>query len=155
MRNYRPLPPIERLNELLEVVEIPPNKFGRWSGLIWKVNRGGAARAGSVAGTPMPDTSNPDRIDWRVGLDGVKYVASRVIYFMVYGENPGNAQVDHEDQNWFNNNPGNLRLDVNGDIQQANRGILWNNTSGVVGVDWHKNARRWRAYAKRKHLGGK
>ena len=157
MTKFRPLPPLERLNELLEVVEIPPDKYGVWSGLVWRVNRGGKARAGSVAGTLKPDSKNPDRLDWQAEVDGVAYMASRVIYYMTHGEDPGDVQVDHKDQNPLNNNAWNLRLDVDGGIQGVNKGIYRNNKSGVVGVSRHKGARKWRAYveieSKKKHLG--
>lgn len=156
MPNHRPLPPLARLNELLEVVEIPPDKYGTWSGLVWKVRRG-CRRAGSVAGNPQPTLRNSNRVDWVVGVDGVKYLASRLIYCMARGEDPGDVQVDHEDQNWLNNNAWNLRLDVDGGVQPVNRSTQRNNTSGVVGVGWHKTARKWTAQVgienKLKYLG--
>jgi hypothetical protein len=139
------MPPLERLNELFEVVEIPEDKFGKWSGLVWKVRRGGKANAGSVAGTPSPHSGDQDRVDWRVKVDGADYLASRVIYYMAYREDPGDVTVDHEDQNWLNNNAGNLRLDVDGDIQDVNKPMYRNNTSGVVGVYWNKATGKWHA----------
>lgn len=148
------MPPLERLNELLEIVEIPPDKYGVWSGLVWKI-RCGHQRAGSVAGTPASASSNPDRLNWKVGIDGVQYYTSRVIYFMIYGEDPGDIEVDHEDQNWLNNNAWNLRLDIDGDIQKVNSPMRRNNTSGVMGVGQFRG--KWRAYVeaeyKWKHLG--
>jgi hypothetical protein len=120
MRNPIPLPPLERLNELLEVVEIPEDKFGEWSGLVWKVSRGGTAvRVGSRAGRLMRRKNRPERLDWQAEVDGVAYYVSRVIYYMAYGKDPGDAEVDHKDQNWLNNNAWNLRLDVDGDIQPS------------------------------------
>ena len=145
MRNPIPLPPLERLNELLEVVEIPEDKFGAWSGLVWKVSRGGTARVGSRAGRLMRRKNRPERLDWQAEVDGVAYYVSRVIYYMTYGEDPGDAEVDHKDQNPLNNNAWNLRLDADGGIQGVNRGIYRNNTSGVVGVYWYKKTRKWRA----------
>lgn len=156
MTNYRPLPLLERLKELLEVVEIPEDKYGEWSGLVWKVSRG-KHRAGSVAGYLKPHTKNPDRIDWRVGVDGFEFVVSRIIYYMTYGEEPDNIQVDHKDQNWLNNNAWNLRLDVDGSIQKVNRPRQRNNTSGIGGVSWYKPRKMWRAriasQGQPKHLG--
>jgi hypothetical protein len=64
---------------------------------------------------------------------------------MTTGENPGDVQVDHEDQNWLNNNSWNLRLDVDGSVQQVNSPKQRNNTSGVVGVSWHKARGKWKA----------
>lgn len=156
MIKFKPLPPLERLNELLEVVEIPPGKYGKWSGLVWKASRGGK-RAGSVAGYPQPCRHRPERVDWVVRIDSVLYVVSRIIYYITYGKNPGNVQVDHEDQNWLNNNGWNLRLDSDGSVQQVNSPTRRDNTSGVVGVSWNKNERKWMAYvqikSKRNHLG--
>lgn len=156
MTNCRPLPPFERLNELLEIVEIPPEKYGIWSGLVWKVNRGGK-RAGTIAGTRNPSSNSPDRIDWRVQVDGVYYHASRVIYYMTHRNDPGYVQIDHEDQNWLNNNAQNLRLDINGNIQKVNTPKRRDNTSGIVGVCWNKKAEKWQAKVgikgRPKHLG--
>ena len=153
MPKYNPMPPLERLRELLEVVELPSDNFGELSGLVWKVRRRGIAKAGSVAGSPRPDSGNPKRVDWIVGIDGSVYVVSRVIYFMAYGEDPGDIEVDHKDQNSLNNNVWNLRLDVNGSIQEINKPTRRDNVSGVVGVSQRKETRKWRAAASKKHLG--
>lgn len=156
-QKFRPLPPIERLNELLKVVEIPPEKYGVCSGLVWKVRRRGTKGVGSVAGSLRKHNSNPDRKDWEVTVDGVSYFASRVIYYISTGEYPGDVEVDHEDQNWLNNNSWNLRLDVDGSIQEANKPKRRDNTSGVVGVSWQKSRAKWMAYVyengKLKNLG--
>lgn len=156
MTNHRPLPPLELLNERLRIIEIPPEKFGVCSGLVWKVSRG-CQRAGSMAGCLGQHSINPERKDWRVKVDGIMYSASRVIYYMTTGEDPGAAQVDHEDQNWLNNNAWNLRLDVDGSVQKVNLPKRRDNTSGVVGVSWHKSSGKWSARVledgKRKYLG--
>ena len=104
------LPPIELLNELFEIVPIAPSHFGTHSGLVWKVKRKGTKGIGSVAGTKKPRHETPGRFDWKVGVDGRLYTASRVIYFMANGVDPGELEVDHEDWNPMNNNVGNLRL---------------------------------------------
>ena len=157
MKAKRALPTIERLNELLEIVEIPEEKYGIWSGLVWKVDRTGTARAGSVAGTLQQATTNPERKDWIVGIDGVRHLASRIIYCMTTGDETVNAEVDHIDRNSLNNNAQNLRLDIDGLIQAVNRSKRRNNTSGVVGVCWNKSSGKWIASVqenrKRKHLG--
>lgn len=156
MPKYKPMPPLERLHELLEVVEIPEDKFGKWSGLVWKVSRG-RQRAGSVAGFPFPNLTNPKRDDWKVQVYYAHYMVSRVIYYMTRGEDPGDAQVDHADQNWLNNNAWNLRLDIDGSVQSVNSPMRRNNTSGVVGVCWNKARGKWQAQAmikgKVKYLG--
>jgi len=96
-------------------------------------------------------------MDWRIRVDGVYYYASRIVYYMTRGEDPGNIQVDHKDQNPLNNNEWNLRLDVDGDIQSVNQPMRRDNTSGMSGVSWHKRAGKWQAHVqiegKTDHLG--
>ena len=156
MTKHKPLPPLERLNELLEIVPIDPSQFETCSGLVWKVNQGTRGRAGNVAGTKRPNTKKQGRFDWKVKFDGRLYMASRVIYFMANGVDPGELEVDHEDQNSLNNNVCNLRLG-NSSLQRHNRGIQKNNTSGALGVSWHKSTRKWiaaiRNNQKKTHLG--
>jgi len=142
MAKFKPLPPLERLNELLEIVPIDPSQFEIQSGLVWRVSRG-TQKAGSVAGNKNPNPSRQGRLDWRVKVDGRKYYASRVIYFMANGVDPGELEVDHEDQNPMNNNVGNLRLG-DGSLQQHNQGPRKNNKSGAKGVDRLKNG-KWQA----------
>jgi len=143
MANHIALPPIEQLSELLEIVPIAESQFEIQSGLVWKVSRG-RQRAGNVAGNKKPNLKTPGRFDWRVGVDGRYYYVSRVIYFMANGEDPGEFEVDHEDQNPMNNNVGNLRLGTEL-IQKNNRRMQSNNTSDAVGVTWAKDAKKWRA----------
>jgi len=155
MTKHRPLPPIERLNELLEIVPIPKSQFEIQSGLVWKVSQG-RQRAGSVAGTKKPHPSRQGRFDWQVKVAGRLYYVSRVIYFMANSVDPGEFQVDHEDQNPMNNNIWNLRLGDDS-LQKHNRGPRLDNTSGAVGVSWKKSARKWiaaiRNNQKRTYLG--
>lgn len=141
------LPPIERLNELLEIVPIDPSQFGTQSGLIWKVNRRGPVRAGNVAGTKRSSKERPDRVEWQVHVDRRHYTVSRVLYLMAKGVDPGELQVDHKDRNPLNNNVGNLRLG-NNSLQGHNRGLPKNNKSGAVGVTPRKNG-KW--FAKLAH----
>jgi hypothetical protein len=57
----------------------------------------------------------------------------------------------------LNNNAWNLRLDIDGSIQEINKPKPRNNTSGVVGVYWNKEMGKWQAQAmiegKVKYLG--
>ena len=138
-----PLPPLERLNELLEIAPIPKSQIEIKSGLIWKVSRG-PQRAGSVAGSKNPNLITPGRFDWQVGIDQRYYLVSRVIYFMANGIDPGELEVDHEDRNPMNNNVWNLRLG-DGSLQEHNKGPLSNNTSGAKGVTWNKRSKKWKA----------
>jgi len=62
---------------------------------------------------------------------------------MANGVDPGELEVDHEDQNPMNNNVRNLRLGDDS-LQIHNQGPRSNNTSGVVGVTRLKNG-KWQA----------
>jgi len=143
MPNHKPLPCLSRLTELFSVVEIQPSEFGLCSGLIWKFSRG-CRKAGSVAGTRKYDRRK-DRYDWYVRIDHTSYVVARVIYYIVHKVDPGTSTVDHWDRNTDNNNSCNLRLDCTGEIQHKNVDKRSSNTSGAVGVTWHKASNKWRA----------
>jgi hypothetical protein len=152
MTKHIALPPVERLNELLEIVPIAPSQFKIQSGLVWRVKRNGTKGIGSVAGSKVPNLKTPGRFDWRVKVDGRQYYVSRVIYFMANGVDPGEFEVDHKDQNPMNNNVDNLRL--GGDsLQQHNQGTYSNNTSGAKGVHLRANG-KWQAQLthKREHF---
>jgi hypothetical protein len=146
MPKYKPMPPLERLNELLEIVEISPDKYGEWSGLVWKVNRSRTAKAGKVAGNLKVHHSRRDKFYWEITIEGKSYYVARVVYYMVHNEDPKDIQIDHIDRNPYNNNVYNLRLDINGDIQIANQSTRRSNTSGVPNVSWHKRLKKWQAY---------
>jgi NUMOD4 motif/HNH endonuclease len=60
-------------------------------------------------------------------------------------ENPEEKKcVDHKDHDRKNNHLSNLRWATHTENQQ-NASMKSNNTSGVVGVCWHKNNKKWQA----------
>lgn len=63
---------------------------------------------------------------------------------------------DHEDRNPLNNRKYNLRVASRSENGQ-NSSISKNNTSGIIGVHWHKSQHKWHAYItinyKRIHIG--
>lgn len=154
MPNYKPMPELKRLRELLLVTPIPLRQIGKSSGLIWRVNRGGTAKAGSRAGSRVQNSKQKERFDWVLCIDGINYFAARVIYYMIYEVDPKNYQVDHKDRNADNNNASNLRLDIDGELQKANRSIYKNNTSGIIGVTWDKKTQKWNARLRGKNKPG-
>ena len=94
------LPSVEILNELLI---LDPSSF---TGLTWKVDRRGTVKAGSQAGSKgFSGTGVPFL---RVRINGVDYLASRVIWKMVTGKDPDQV-IDHIDNNPLNNDISNLR----------------------------------------------
>ena len=79
----------------------------------------------------------------QVSILGNKYLAHRVIWCKCYGEWP-DGEIDHINGDKTDNSIINLRL-ADANIQNQNRGINKNNTSGYVGVHALANG-RWRAY---------
>lgn len=98
MATHRPLPPLERLHELL-VYEAETGV------LRWRVMRNlNNATAGSVAG------SDNGSGYLQVMIDGVRYKAHRLAYYMGTGSDPGEWEIDHIDRDRCNNRLNNLRL---------------------------------------------
>jgi hypothetical protein len=75
----------------------------------------------------------------------------RLIMGVEYG-----VEVDHKDLNGLNNSRLNLRVATTSQNCQ-NRGLKSTNTSGFIGVSWHKATGKWQAYinkqGKRTYLG--
>lgn len=84
-----------------------------------------------------------------------KLVAHRVIWAIVTGSWP-TKQIDHINGDRTDNRFENIR-DVSRSENLRNMALPKSNTSGVMGVHWFKNAKRWsaniRVSGKSKHLG--
>lgn len=87
-------------------------------------------------------------------LNGKMYYTHRLIFLYHNGYLP--VTVDHIDGNKLNNNIENLR-EANDSQQQWNQKIPSNNKSGVKGVCWDKDMKKWKSYLginwKRIHVG--
>lgn len=78
-------------------------------------------------------------------LDGRKHLTHRVIWAMIHGAWPED-EIDHIDRDPSNNDE-NLRVvDRSGNSHNVSRSTR--NTSGVVGVCWHRNRNCWQALIK-------
>ena len=132
------LPSVETLNELLTVDPSSP------TGLTWKVNRRGTAKAGTKAGTR--GFSGAGVPHYRVGVNGDLYLAHRVIWKITNGKDPENV-IDHIDNNPLNNSVSNLR-DVTQTENLLNRKdykITNNSSNGRSFKTYFRNL--WRALA--------
>lgn len=143
MTEYRSLPSLERLNELLEVVEIPDDQLGIRSGLKWRIKRPGPRKKGDVAGCLVKNRRG-GRSEWLVGIDNNVYLVARIVYYMVNKEKIDNLEIDHINRNTLDNNQTNLRI-ADRRIQAHNRTQKSSNTSGATGVTWHDQKMKWRA----------
>jgi hypothetical protein len=143
--DIKPLPSLERLNELF--VYEPLTGDLRWKSVPKKFQR---AKVGDLVGTIG---AKGYRI---VGVDRVQYLAHRIIWKMVTGEEPAD-QIDHEDTNRLNNRWTNFRPVTNGK-NVWNSKLRKDNKSGFKGV--HFKQGRWRAVLggssegkRQKHIG--
>ena len=117
-------------------------------------SRWNARYAGSECGTI--DDKRYRRILFRL-IPGktFKIRAHRLAWFISYGRMP-EGEIDHINQDKQDNRLINLR-DVPKSINQRNGTRKSNNTSGIPGVTWHKQSKKWCAQAgidgKHHHLG--
>jgi len=106
----------------------------------WLVS-GRGKRRGQEAGNILRKTNGKSYrqlcINYRM------YQVHRLAFLYMLGTFPAD-QVDHIDGNGTNNAWDNLRVVTNRE-NSMNKRMPKNNTSGVVGVNWFKPKRRWRA----------
>jgi hypothetical protein len=117
--------------------------------LVYKIRTGNRVVVGQVAGF-----FNKTLGYLMVSVNGTHYYVHRLIWLHQYGEWP--EQIDHIDHNRVNNKLENIRNVTDGQNKQ-NKPKQANNTSGVVGVWWHAQRKKWAAEIKvnrhKKHLG--
>lgn len=82
----------------------------------------------------------------QVQYDGKKYYVHRIVWLLENKELP-KRNIDHIDGNPLNNKIENLR-DVTVSDNQKNSKTYKSNTSGRVGVYWHKSSKKWQAIIK-------
>jgi hypothetical protein len=117
--------------------------------LIWKVSNGNNQKIGDIAGSLNAKVGYI-----RVGINGKKYLAHRLIFLYHKGYLP--KTIDHINGDKVDNRIENLRA-VTASQNQHNRKINSNNTSGYKGVYYYKPLNKWcaniRLEYKRIHLG--
>lgn len=104
--------------------------------LFWKKQSSSNIRIGSKAGNVTP------RGYIQVKIFNKRYYAHRLVYFMFNGYFP--EEVDHIDGNKGNNRIENLRAATKAQNQHNARKNI-NNTSGVKGVTWDKQNKKWKS----------
>ena len=108
------------------------------SGEFTWIYRRGPARAGSSAG--WVDNAGYRRIE----VCRHRYQAHRLAFLYMTGEMPAD-QADHIDGNRANNSWINLRA-VSGGENMKNMRKYITNSSGITGVCWYKQTKKWVAY---------
>lgn len=109
----------------------------------WRTRRGGNAVSGSLAGARNTEGYV------HIQIEGKKYKAHRLAWLYVHGQHPD--EIDHVNRIKDDNRIANLRSVTHAQNGQ-NQSKPKNNTSGHIGVDFHKRSNRWRARIK---IGGK
>ena len=121
------LPTQDRLNELFT--------YDAHQGLLrWRVRKTMRKPIGSLAG----GLNGSGYITVRI--DNKAYLAHRLIWKMVTGEEPD--VIDHISRERNDNRMSNLRNCTAAD-NAANRSMHSNNTSGFTGVSWDKEKKKW------------
>ena len=133
----KPYPTQERLKELFDY----PPEVGD---LVWRVDRGGRAKVGMVAGCVSnlmcsQRGANP-KFYRLIRVDYKKFLAHRLIYIYMTGSCP--EFLDHRDGNSLNNRFENLRPATSRE-NSFNSKIPKSNTSGIKGVYFNKRMKKW------------
>ena len=135
------LPSIDRINQLVEY-----NKDD--GSFVWKIYRGGKAKAGTPAGSFRADGYHAICIDYH------SYKSSRLAWFIVTGEDPKEFDIDHINGDVADNRFCNLRIATESQ-NCSNRKKRSDNKSGFKGV--HAMGKKWAAQVcankQRKYLG--
>lgn len=123
---------LEHIKSFVEYDESSPT-FLKW---IKKPSK--RVNIGSMAGSKCCDGY------MRLTLHRNSYAIGRIVYAMFNGYISPDMDIDHIDSNKSNNCIHNLRL-VSHAVNQRNRKVRRNNTSGISGVFFDEKNQRWRA----------
>ena len=139
---FQPLPPLSVLHHHFQIA--PVNTLGVDSGLIWLAPTTANCCPGDIAGGLSAHSKQTDRQDWKLCFNYTKYYVSRIVYALHHNIDPADQTVDHLDRNPLNNSVSNLQL-VDRVVQNRNRRLFKNNTSGIRGVSWSASRKGWTA----------
>ena len=132
------LPSQARLKELLD--------YNEETGVFrWKAKLSGV-RVGDIAGSKNTYS--------QIKVDTIPYLAHRLAWRYVTGEDPGEFDIDHDDRNKHNNSFINLRKATKSE-NISNSGLRKDNKLGIKGVQQQGNryVARIRKNGKRHYLG--
>lgn len=120
-------------NRLKEVLHYDPE-----TGIFrWRRRKAGITHGG-IAGTLCNGYVS-------IGIDGVHYPAHRLAWLYQKGYIPSDLEIDHRDRVRNNNHFDNLRLTSHlCNIRNCSKRS--DNTSGITGISWDKQHKKWRAH---------
>jgi hypothetical protein len=143
----KPLPDVERLKDLfcydaqegiLRWRDRPAYTFADLS--LERADAASTQWASRFAGKPAGSRRGKEYV--MVYFDKFHHMAHRVIWKMVYGEDP--LYIDHIDGDKGNNRIENLR-NVSHSVNMKNKSLYKSNKTGVPGVEYHERDKIWRA----------
>jgi len=143
----KPLPPLEELKEFLD--------YNPDTGIFtWKKQICNRIKVGQITGYTN------SRGYKTIFFNCENWQLHRIAYYMYYGVDPLENEVDHQNGNRLDNTIKNLRL-ATLSLNRKNRKLNKNNTSGKTGVVWVGKPSKGRPYwkcdigvnGKRIHLG--
>ena len=114
--------------------------------LYWAKSTSRRVRVGDVAGTPN------NKGYCVVIIGGKVYRRSRLIYAMHYGD-PASKEIDHINRDKSDDRIENLRA-VDSSVNNHNKGLNRNNTSGIKGI-YSSKTERGLYYRAKLQVGGK
>lgn len=106
------------------------------------------AKVGDIAGYKLM-VKNTTYLQFQI-LNRV-FRLHRVIWVLMRGEWP-DGDIDHINRNGLDNRWCNLR-DVPPYVNQRNRSLYSNNSSGIAGVYWHKKDNKWHVSVSNRYVG--
>lgn len=98
--------------------------------------------SGNIAGRTYTNRNGKSYKD--VSICNSAYQQHRIVYILHHGSIDKELQIDHINGNSTDNRIDNLRL-VDGFENHKNARKHSNNTSGVTGVSWHSQGKKWKA----------
>jgi len=107
--------------------------------LFNRIARASRSPAGREAGSPTPDGYRT------VMAMGARALTHRIVWEMFRGAVRDRLEIDHINGDKSDNRLANLRV-VDRRENSRNKSINKNNTSGALGVSWHSQNQKWRAY---------
>lgn len=106
--------------------------------LIWAKRTSVRIKVGDKVGSPF---GPPGKRYLQTSVDGNKMLVHRIIWLLHHKRMP-KYEIGHEDGNGLNNRIENLR-DITSSQNNQNLKLRNDNTSGVLGVTFHKMAKKW------------